>query len=220
VTALLGLGLLNTSFNHNHEPLVDSVEDAITCLLTTGLTHLVIDHYVVTKRPVRPAIVSQILPTLPEHVQLVHSQQVGPDRGLKRLYRLESTVGRDTSRPISAATYKTLTCAIARNCSLGAALACDGAASGHSSVCEELFQLWVERLIRLVPRSKTSVKVQKTLAGRHESDLVGRRQAQLYQAEKTDQSGQGDDDQGIGPGENKDQRAKAGQQKSSPVVVS
>jgi hypothetical protein len=38
-------------------------------------------------------------------------------------------------------------------------------------VCEELFQLWVERLIRLVPRSKTSVKVQKTLAGRHESDL-------------------------------------------------
>ncbi len=81
-------------------------------------------------------------------------------------------------------------------------------------------QLWVERLIRLVPRSKTSVKVQKTLAGRHESDLVGRRQAQLYPAEKTDQSGQGDDDQGIGPGENKDQRAKAGQQKSSPVVVS
>ena len=161
-----------------------------------------------------------MLPKRPEHVQLVHSQQVGPDRGLKRLYRLESTVGRDTSRPISAATYKTLTCAIARNCSLGAALACDGAASGHSSVCEELFQLWVERLIRLVPRSKTSVKVQKTLAGRHESDLVGRRQAQLYPAEKTDQSGQGDDDQGIGPGENKDQRAKAGQQKSSPVVVS
>jgi len=146
--------------------------------------------------------------------------QVGPDRGLKRLYRLESTVGRDTSRPISAATYKTLTCAIARNCSLGAALASDGGASGHASVCEELFQLWVERLIHLVPRSKTSVKVQKTLAGRHESDLVGRRQAQLYPAEKTDQAGHGDDDQGIGPGENKDQRAKAGQQKSSPVVVS
>ena len=154
---MLGLGILNTSFNHNHEPLVDSVEDAITCLLTTGLTHLVIDHYVVTKRPVRPAIVSQILPTLPEHVQLVHSQQVGPDRGLKRLYRLESTVGRDTSRPISAATYKTLTHAIARNCSLGAALACDIAVSSHETVCQELFKLWVERLIRLVPRSKTTV---------------------------------------------------------------
>jgi carbamoyltransferase len=212
--------VLNTSFNHNHEPIVDSVEDAITCLLTTGLTHIIIDQYVVTKRPVRRAIVSQMLPTLPEHVQLVHSRQVGPDRGLKCLYRLESTVGRDTSRPISAATYKTLTCAIARNCSLGAALVSDGAASGHASVCEELFQLWVERLIRLVPRSKTSVKVQKTLAGRHGSNLVGRRQTQLYPAEKTDQSGQGDDDQGIGPSENEDERAKAGQQKSSPVVVS
>ena len=34
--------VLNTSFNHNLEPIVDSVEDAITCLLTTGLTHLII----------------------------------------------------------------------------------------------------------------------------------------------------------------------------------
>jgi len=155
--------VLNTSFNHNLEPIVDSVEDAITCLLTTGLTHLIIDDYLITKRPVKPAIVSGLFPTLPEHVQLVYCQQVGPGRGLKHLYRLESTVGRNTSRPISAATYKTLTYAIARNCSLRAALANDSAASGHETVCEELFELWVERLIRLVPRSKTSVKVQKTI---------------------------------------------------------
>jgi carbamoyltransferase len=34
--------LLNTSFNNNHEPIVDSVEDAIVSFLTTGLTHLVL----------------------------------------------------------------------------------------------------------------------------------------------------------------------------------
>jgi len=96
--------VLNTSFNHNLEPIVDSVEDAITCLLTTGLTHLVIDNYLITKRPVKPAIVSQLFPTLPEHVQLVYCQQAGSGKGLKHLYRLESTVGRNTSRPISAAT--------------------------------------------------------------------------------------------------------------------
>ena len=149
--------VLNTSFNHNLEPIVDSVEDAITCLLTTGLTHLIIDNYLVTKRPVKPAIVLELLSTLPEHVQLVYCQQVGLSKGLKHLYRLESTVGRNTSRPISAATYKTLTYAIARNCSLRAALASDSATSSHETVCEELFKLWVERLIRLVPRSKTSV---------------------------------------------------------------
>jgi carbamoyltransferase len=155
--------VLNTSFNHNLEPIVDSVEDAITCLLTTGLTHLIIDDYLITKRPVKPAIVSGLFPTLPEHVQLVYCQQVGPNRGLKHIYRLESTVGRNTSRPISVVTYKILTYAIARNCSLRAALASESAASGHETVWEELFELWVERLIRLVPRSKTSVKIQKTI---------------------------------------------------------
>ena len=155
--------VLNTSFNHNLEPIVDSVEDAMTCLLTTGLTHLVIDNYLIIKRLVKPAIVSQLFPTLPEHVQLVYCQQAGSGKGLKHLYRLESTDGRNTSRPVSAATYKTLTYAIGRNCSLGAALASDSAASDHDAICEELFQLWVERQIHLVPRSKATVKVQKTI---------------------------------------------------------
>ncbi len=155
--------VLNTSFNHNLEPIVDSVEDAITCLLTTGLTHLVIDNSLIPKRLVKPAIVSQLFPTLPEHVQLVYCQQAGSGKGLKHLYRLESTVGRNTSRPVSAATYKTLTYAIGRNCSIGAALASDSAASDHDAICEELFQLWVERQVHLVPQSKTSVKVQKTI---------------------------------------------------------
>lgn len=155
--------VLNTSFNHNLEPIVDSVEDSMTCFLTTGLTHLIIDNYLVTKRPVKPAIVSELFPTLPEHVQLVYCQQVGPGRGLKHLYRFESTVDRNTSRPVGAATYKTLTHAIAWNCSLGAALACDSAASSHEKVCEELYKLWVERLIRLVPRSKTRSKSRNRL---------------------------------------------------------
>src|SRR5258707_9114984 len=146
-----------TSFNHNLEPIVDSVEDSMTCFLTTGLTHLIIDNYLITKRLVKPVIVSELFPMLPEHVQLVYCQQVRLGRGLKHLYRFESTVDRNTSRPVSAATYKTLTRAIARNCSLGAALACDIAASSHETVCQELFKLWVERLIRLVPRSKTTV---------------------------------------------------------------
>jgi carbamoyltransferase len=149
--------VLNTSFNHNLEPIVDSVEDSMTCFLTTGLTHLIIDNYLITKRPVKPAIVLELFPTLPEHVQLVYCQQVRPGRGLKHLYRFESTVDRNNHRPVSAATYKALTHAIAWNCSLGAALACDIATSSHETVCKELFKLWVERLIRLVPRSKTTI---------------------------------------------------------------
>lgn len=43
--------LLNTSFNNNVEPIVDSVEDAICCFLTTGLDKLVVGDYLIANRP-------------------------------------------------------------------------------------------------------------------------------------------------------------------------
>jgi carbamoyltransferase len=42
--------LLNTSFNNNAEPIVDSPEEAVTCFLTTGLDVLVVGDYLVRKR--------------------------------------------------------------------------------------------------------------------------------------------------------------------------
>jgi carbamoyltransferase len=42
--------LLNTSFNNNAEPIVDSVEDAMACFLTSGLDRLVVGHYCAAKR--------------------------------------------------------------------------------------------------------------------------------------------------------------------------
>jgi len=42
--------VLNTSFNNNAEPIVDSVDDAIQCYLTTGLDYLVIDDYLIAKK--------------------------------------------------------------------------------------------------------------------------------------------------------------------------
>lgn len=42
--------VLNTSFNNNVEPVVDSVEDAICCYLTTGLDKLVIGDFIITNR--------------------------------------------------------------------------------------------------------------------------------------------------------------------------
>jgi carbamoyltransferase len=44
--------VLNTSFNNNAEPVVDSVQDAIVAFLTTGLDYLVIGNYLVEKRDV------------------------------------------------------------------------------------------------------------------------------------------------------------------------
>ena len=42
--------LLNTSFNNNVEPIVDSTEDAIVCYLTTQLNYLVIGDFIIKKK--------------------------------------------------------------------------------------------------------------------------------------------------------------------------
>jgi predicted NodU family carbamoyl transferase len=45
--------LLNTSFNNNAEPIVQTVPDVLTCFLTTDLDALVVDEFVVRRRPGR-----------------------------------------------------------------------------------------------------------------------------------------------------------------------
>jgi hypothetical protein len=43
--------LLNTSFNTNHEPIVETIDDAVACFLTTSLDFLVVDDLVVERTP-------------------------------------------------------------------------------------------------------------------------------------------------------------------------
>ncbi len=42
--------LLNTSFNNNAEPIVQSVQDALACFLTTELDFLVIEDFLIRRR--------------------------------------------------------------------------------------------------------------------------------------------------------------------------
>src|SRR3990170_4123707 len=42
--------VLNTSFNNNAEPIVDSVDDAVVTLLTTGLHALIVGDWLVSRR--------------------------------------------------------------------------------------------------------------------------------------------------------------------------
>jgi hypothetical protein len=52
--------LLNTSFNDNHEPIVETEDDAINCMLRTGLDALVLGDRLVSRtaltRPADPAV--------------------------------------------------------------------------------------------------------------------------------------------------------------------
>ncbi len=71
--------LLNTSFNNNAEPIVDSVDEAIGCFLTTGIDYLVAGNYLIRKKSpdeVRRAVLTTV-PGVPLSRKLVKRTRVG-----------------------------------------------------------------------------------------------------------------------------------------------
>ncbi len=142
--------LLNTSFNHSVEPIVDSLDDALTCFVMTGLTHLVVGNDIVTRRELPAGHTSRLVPVVPEYVRLVQTRQTDHAGHLTDVYRCESTANPTMSRTLRADTYEVL-------------IRADGIRSLRDLLCErdvvrdeaaataEVEQLWAARLLRLFP---------------------------------------------------------------------
>jgi carbamoyltransferase len=64
--------LLNTSFNNNCEPIVDSVEDALVCFMDSNLHYLVIGDYLVWRKAVESVDYRNMVPSLPLSVRISH----------------------------------------------------------------------------------------------------------------------------------------------------
>ncbi|MBW5436578.1 carbamoyltransferase [Bradyrhizobium canariense] len=77
--------LLNTSFNNNAEPIVDSVADAITAFLSTELDGLVVGSFLIKKRATTFENWTALAVSLPPHVSL---------------YRVRAHAGRDRQETI------------------------------------------------------------------------------------------------------------------------
>jgi carbamoyltransferase len=78
--------LLNTSFNNNVEPIVESVEDALACFLTTELDYLVVGDYLI-HRPAPLKLQSAIewsVPSLPPYCRLEITTKRDSETGLMR----------------------------------------------------------------------------------------------------------------------------------------
>jgi carbamoyltransferase len=63
--------LLNTSFNNNAEPIVDSVRDAVECFLTTAIDALVVGDYIVERRDAKTADYLELYPSSPPFLRFV-----------------------------------------------------------------------------------------------------------------------------------------------------
>jgi len=66
--------VLNTSFNNNVEPIVNTVEEAIVCFLTTKINYLVAGNYLMKKKEVDHRLFLEMIPSLPLHVELAHKR--------------------------------------------------------------------------------------------------------------------------------------------------
>jgi hypothetical protein len=136
--------LLNTSFNNDAEPIVQTVEDAIVCYLTTGLDHLVIGDFLIT-RAARPPDLRGLVPVLAPAAELIDIRVAAPEGGLERrrgVRRREDRaepvpVGDDVYDLLSRSDGKTTVSTLAPSCS--------------DDVVAELRTLWSKRLIRLTP---------------------------------------------------------------------
>ncbi|MBW4721746.1 carbamoyltransferase family protein [Saccharothrix obliqua] len=69
--------LLNTSFNNNAEPIVQTVHDAITTFLTTEIDVLVVEDHLITRRAPTTELLDDLVPKLRPDTRLTQHWQVG-----------------------------------------------------------------------------------------------------------------------------------------------
>jgi carbamoyltransferase len=141
--------LLNTSFNNHAEPIVDSVDDAVACFLTTGLQRLAIGSFVVDKKVSMPQAALALVPSLPAYARLmeiVATDAQGPGSVRHEIGttfdRRTHAVSADAYRLLKAADGRRSTAAIARELRLD-----------PSSLANEIGVLWDARLVALGPRA-------------------------------------------------------------------
>ena len=144
--------LLNTSFNNNHEPIVDNVGDAIVSFLTTGLTHLILGDTLVLKKPLNRGAFTSLYPSLPRHMQLI-SRQSYEQSGKQTAYLLSNTYD-DILIYLSEEAYSALVGADGSRSMEELILPSLG--DGCERLLDELHQLWSARVINCSAKSTHS----------------------------------------------------------------
>ncbi|ESZ15356.1 carbamoyltransferase family protein [Mesorhizobium sp. L48C026A00] len=143
--------LLNTSFNNNAEPIVDSVADAIATFLTTELDGLVVGPFLVKKRAATLQDWTALAVSLPPYVSLHQTRAYkAPDRRETHCEISTTHFSSDSVR-ISHDLFNLLM-RIEGEATLGDLLntiAPDQAK--RDAVMEGLRRLWEQRLVRLHP---------------------------------------------------------------------
>jgi carbamoyltransferase len=149
--------LLNTSFNNNAEPIVDSPDEAIACYLTTGLDVVIVGDYLLRRKAARISDESfgRLAPRLPVHERLVSAQQLHAEtRTYVRTYVVQNTRRPPAGLPeahVSRAVYRVLECADGRRSVADLSGDAGVADADTPALYAELQRLWARRVVTFSP---------------------------------------------------------------------
>jgi len=156
--------LLNTSFNNHREPIVNSIDDAVTCLLTTTIDYLIVGDHIVSRAITASnlSVLATLSVELPVHMQIqVQSSKARIGRSNSENSAIEARCAgvaeisdrhdaRHKSRELSKEVERLLI--LTTDGSLSDRLrVLDIAPSSHPHILEEIFELWRERYLVLKP---------------------------------------------------------------------
>jgi carbamoyltransferase len=145
--------VLNTSFNNNAEPIVDSVDDAVACFLTTGIGRLFVGDWLVEKAARMPDDTAwlDLVPQVPQWRKLVRRTP----RSDAAHHAIEGTVSSffaESAVPISPQLFRLLADdAPAASCRERCRRQGIEDPAQLPRLSAELFDLWQRRAIRLMP---------------------------------------------------------------------
>jgi carbamoyltransferase len=153
--------LLNTSFNNNAEPIVDTVDDAVTCFLTTELRYLVVGNFFISKKPLaqRQRAILNLSPALPLHRRLtrgVDGHSVGNGDWISEIRSTKSRFFGPTSVRISDEMFSVLSSVDGKK-SLEELIKIAGIhRERRMRVVSELLDLWSRRFVVCLPSSRAT----------------------------------------------------------------
>jgi|SRR5579859_5512423 len=162
--------LLNTSFNNHAEPIVDSVAEAITCFITTGINYLVIGDYLVTKRApheIRRAVY-RLVPALPVSRKLVkHPVQQRTAGNRQQRVAIENIKSKYFGIPvtfISAEMFSLLVRSTGQEDIATLLQEAQVAPALAEALIDEFMALWEQRVVHLHPGNGQTLSRQVGLA--------------------------------------------------------
>jgi carbamoyltransferase len=141
--------LLNTSFNNNAEPIVESLQDGITCLLTSGLNYLVVGNCVVSKKDVNEQAFLKLYPSMPPHLVLRYEQRNSGTRGHSDTYIIANTYD-DRTVLVSKPVWELLAEANGTR-NLGEIASAARSNIDGATIWSEFQNLWASRCVILKP---------------------------------------------------------------------